>query len=149
MDRIQQDYFDKCVDRLVEEWKQHGKIIIGVDFDDTISPWRMHREDDIANLGISRILSAAHYTGAYIVCFTACNVDRYDEIKNRFKTLHLPLDSINTTPIDLPYGNNTKIYANIFLDDRAGLYESLKILETALYRYRGYKQSQQKLDDVA
>ena len=25
-----------CVDRLVENWKQHGKIIIAFDFDNTI-----------------------------------------------------------------------------------------------------------------
>ena len=32
----------------------------------------------------------------------------------------------------LPYGNNGKIYANIYLDDRAGLEEALIILEKAL-----------------
>jgi hypothetical protein len=52
----------------------------------------------------------------------------------------LEIDGINTTPIDLPYGNNKKIYANIFIDDRAGLNESLNILEMAMYRIRGSRQ---------
>lgn len=151
MDRIQQDYFNSCVDRLVNDWKQHGKIIIAVDYDDTLSPWKMHRKDDIANLGVTRILHACCNTGAYIVCFTACNKDRYPEIEQRFKTLRLPLDAINRNPINLPYGQDdgSKIFYNILLDDRAGLSQSLSILETALYKFRGYLKLQEHPDDVA
>lgn len=142
-------YKERAINRLYDEWLQHGKIIVAVDFDDTISPWRMHTWDHLALLGVARVLSACQHTGIHLVCFTACNEDRYPEIKEVFKTLGLRLDAINQNPIDLPYGNNTKIYANIFLDDRAGLSEALEILETALYRYRGYQQQQQNLDDVA
>jgi hypothetical protein len=49
----------------------------------------------------------------------------------------LEIDGINKTPIDLPYGNDKKIYANVFIDDRAGLNEALNILEMAMYRVRG------------
>ncbi len=30
----------KYIKRLLEEWKTYGKIIIGVDLDDTTHPWK-------------------------------------------------------------------------------------------------------------
>jgi hypothetical protein len=126
------------LERLVSEWKQHGKIIIAVDFDDTISPWKMEAVSDFEN--VIFVLKEAHYTGAYIVIFTACNADRFDDIRAYCKEKHLPVDAINQNPIDLPYGNHKKIYANIFIDDRAGLNESLEILQMATYRIRSESQ---------
>ena len=125
----------KYIDRLIQEWTQHGKIIIGVDFDDTISPWKMN-DNDTYNRVID-LLKIAKQTGAYIVIFSACDENRYDDIKKYCKESGLDIDAINKNPIDLPYGRNNKIYANIFIDDRAGLNESLTILETAMYNVRG------------
>jgi hypothetical protein len=85
------------------------------------------------------VLKVAKETGAYLVIFTACNPDRYEEIRRYCEERGLPIDAINETPIDLPYGKTKKIYANIFIDDRAGLNESLEILEMACYRRRGKK----------
>jgi hypothetical protein len=143
---MNQPFERKYVDRLLNEWKQHGKIIIATDFDDTISTWRL-QDSETCNIVIE-ILKQAKYTGAYIVVFTACKEDRYDEIKNYCKSKGLEIDAINKNPIELPYGNHSKIYANIFLDDRAGLNESLLVLQTALFEYRGYLQNQIKLDDI-
>jgi hypothetical protein len=55
--------------------------------------------------------------------------------------VNLKIDSINQNPINLPYGNSSKIYANIFLDDRAGLNESLDRLYRVMYMIRGKKAS--------
>ncbi len=134
------EYFDKnpesipYLERLEEEWKQHGKIIIACDYDDTISPWKLRGYDPKRTI---EVLKQAKVTGAYIVIFTACNPLRYEEIKNHCASIGLEIDSINETPIDLPYGKDKKIYANIFIDDRAGFNESLNILEFAMYRIRG------------
>jgi hypothetical protein len=54
----------------------------------------------------------------------------------------LVIDSINENPINLPYGHHGKIYANIYLDDRAGLNEALNILEFAMYKIKGSKTTQ-------
>lgn len=37
----------KYIERLTKEWIEHGKIIISVDYDDTISPYRedFNKED--------------------------------------------------------------------------------------------------------
>jgi len=133
-------YFDKnpeskpYLNRLVKEWKEHGKIIVAVDFDDTISQWNL---DPFDPTDVIDVLNVAKETGAYIVIFTACRPDRYDEIKTYCDSVGLEIDTINKTPISLPYGNDSKIYANIFIDDRAGLNESLNILEYAAYKVRG------------
>lgn len=140
----------KYVDRLFDEWKQHGKIIISVDYDDTISPWRFNSEEDLKQQAATiKLLQAAHYTGAFIVIFTACNTDRYEEIKLYCKNIGLTIDAINQNPIDVPYGKNGKIYANVFIDDRAGMLEALDILETAMYKYRAYLEENKNLFDVA
>lgn len=128
----------KYADRLYEEWLKHGQIIIGCDFDDTISPWKF-REFDFDS--VIKILQTAKQTGAYIVIFTACNPDRYPEISKYCQSVNLKIDAINETPVDVPYGKNGKIYANIFLDDRAGLHQAIDILENAMYRIRGVRAS--------
>ena len=137
------EYFEKnpesipYLERLEEEWKQYGKIIIACDYDDTISPRKMTNGDFKR---VFDVLNVAKQTGAYVVIFTACKEERYPEITQYCLDNGLEIDGINTTPIELPYGNNKKIYANIFIDDRAGLNESLNILEMAMYRIRGSKQ---------
>lgn len=136
------EYFDKnpeskkYLDRFVREWKQHGKVIIGVDFDNTISPYfTFENTEDIKR--VIEVLKLAKSVGAFIVIFTACDKDRYEYIKNYCAEIGLDIDSINENPIELPYGKNGKIYANIFIDDRAGLHEALNILEFAAYIVRG------------
>lgn len=139
------EYFDKnpeslpYLERLEEEWKTYGKIIIACDYDDTISPWKMQNRDFKR---IFEVLITAKHTGAYVVIFTACKEDRYPEIIKYCSENGLEIDGINKTPIDLPYGNDKKIYANVFIDDRAGLNESLNILEMAMYRIRGMKSAE-------
>ena len=142
-------YFDKnpesipYLDRLYNEWKSHGKIIVACDYDDTISPWKMTSFDFKR---VIDILKVAKETGAYIVIFTTCNEERFDEIRKFCSDKGLIIDSINKTPIDLPYGKNGKVYANIFIDDRAGLNESLAILEFAMYKIRGEQHSTTNFD---
>lgn len=136
------EYFDRnpesipYLERLEREWNQHGKIIIACDYDDTICHWGLEGFDPKLVL---EVLKVAKNTGAYIVIFTASDPSRYPEIEQYCKTLGLEIDTINKNPISLPYGNSGKVYANIFIDDRAGLNESLAILELAAYRQRGKK----------
>lgn len=140
---------EKYRKRLYKEWSTYGKIIIGVDFDDTISPWGFRDEEDLLSLKKTvDLLKIAKETGAYIVIFTACNVDRYSEIESYCSKNGLTIDTINKNAIDLPYGNDGKIYANIFLDDRAGLTEALSILEDVMYKIRAEK-STENLTEIA
>ena len=131
---------NKYEKRLFNEWLQHDKIVIGVDFDSTISHWHtIDNHKDIERC-IS-VLKKAQQTGCYITIHTACDKSRYQDILNHCASIGIEVNSINENPIELPYGQNSKIYANIFLDDRAGLNEALDTLETAMYAYIGEIQS--------
>ena len=134
------------IKRLYNEWREHGKLIIAVDFDDTISPWKMASLEQCNR--VIEIIRKAQETGALLTIHTACSPDRYDYVKNYCMERGLKVDSINKNAILLPYGNDTKPYANIFIDDRAGLEESLEILQSAMYQIRGLKAGQQ-IDDIA
>lgn len=125
---------DKYIKRLSKEWEEHGKIIIAVDFDDTISPWKLNDQKECDKI-ISALRDCKN-VGAFISIFTACKEDRYEEIRKYCLSKELKIDSINQNPIELPYGNQNKIYANIFIDDRAGLNEALAILLESMYRQR-------------
>lgn len=116
--------------RLLEEWEEHGKIIIGVDYDDTISPYTFREPKDIERLNwVIQAVINAQKKGAYVVIFTASNPEKFEKILSYCSEKGIHVDSINKNPIPLPYGNHGKIYANIFLDDRAGLVEATAILE--------------------
>lgn len=137
----------KYVDRLFEEWKQHGKIIIALDYDDTISPWKLEgfSPDPVINA-----VREAQKTGAYVLIHTSCDPDRFEEIKEYCNSVGIKIDAINSNPISIPFGNATasKPYANIYLDDRAGLTEAREILVNAMYKYRGWLKQNENLDDV-
>lgn len=131
---------NKYTERLTKEWLQYGKIVIGVDFDSTIYPWpTIENSEDREK--VIKTLQVAHETGAYIVINTCSHPDRHSEIQEWCEKIRLPIDGINASPIELPYGNHGKIYANIYLDDRAGLMEALKTLEDAMYIVRGKQMS--------
>lgn len=144
------EHKNKYYKRLYQEWLQHGKIIIASDYDDTLSPWNFKSEEDLIEFDKTiNLLRICKETGAYIVIFTACNADRFDEITQYCASKGLIIDGINKTPLDLPYGKSGKIYANVFLDDRAGLNETLDMLHDCVYKVRGYRQSKINLEDVA
>lgn len=129
---------DKYSQRLFEEWKERGNIIIAVDFDDTVSPWKLEDENSTMIKEVLKLLKECQQTGAYIVPYTTCNPDRYPVIQALFASNGILINNINSNPIPLPWGNESKIYANIYLDDRAGLDQACYTLSYALYAYRGY-----------
>ena len=124
-------YDDLCIQRLTKEWLEYGKIIVAVDFDDTIYDFhgRGYEYNEIVES-----IKIAKVVGAYICIFTGSNPDKYDFIRQYCQEkFGFPIDSINENPIPLPFGNNGKMYYNILLDDRAGLRQaSLVLLKSAL-----------------
>jgi hypothetical protein len=126
---------NKYAERLIKEWLEHGKIVLAVDFDDTIYGWGF--KDFKSNVMFSKtiqIIKMAQKLGCYVSIWSACAPDRYDEIRNYAKFNQFVIDSINENPIPLPYGNNRKMYYNHLLDDRAGLEQALSVLEYCCYR---------------
>lgn len=131
--------------RLFKEWVTYSKIILAVDFDDTLYPWGfLGNEKDRAKT--IKLVREAQSVGAYIVIFTASDKNRYNEIIRYCKMLGITIDTINQNPIDLPYGNNGgKIFYNHNLCDRSGLKGSLRILEKAMIKVQKYNKQIQKM----
>lgn len=138
---------DKYTQRLIDEWKLHGKIIIAVDYDDTIKPWRTATQEECNN--VIEVLKESQLVGAYITIFTCRNVtdeESRKEIIDYCESHGLRIDSINKNPFPLPYGNDGKPYANVYIDDRGSRDSSVLQLREAMYQTRAY-QAGKRLDN--
>lgn len=115
-----------CLSRLVEEYYKYGKIIISYDFDDTVHDF--HIKGYHYGMVIKLLQELRPY--ANFICFTASKESRYDYIKEYLSEHSIPIDKLNENIEGTPEGR--KIYANIHLDDRAGLGECYLILKDFL-----------------
>jgi hypothetical protein len=108
---------DNTTKRLVDEWKKYGKIIIGVDYDDTIFDFhnKGRRYDYVINL-----LRDCKKLGCHIIICSCCSEDKYDSMRKYMNDNDIPFDSINEDADFIEF-NGRKIYTNVLLDDRAGL----------------------------
>lgn len=120
------------VQRLVAEWVKHERIIIGVDYDDTLVRWGLDGPEHTARMARTRrLLRDCVALGARIVIHTASVPERYAEIRHTCRAEGIAVEAINENLPGLGYGNATKPYANIYLDDRAGIEAALDVLSAA------------------
>lgn len=125
-----------CVSRLLTEYRKHDRLIIAVDFDDTVFDFH---ETGAEYSGVFDLLYRCKKLGFYIVIFSASEPCRHNSMSVYMKSRGIEVDSVNTNPIPLPYGNHGKIYYNILLDDRAGLGQAVEILEQVVSYVEGFK----------
>jgi len=116
--------------RLYDEYKKYGSLIVAVDFDDTL--YDFHKVGNSYEQ-MHQLVRDLHKANCYIVIWTG-NQDE-DLIISYLDDNDIPFDSINNeAPVSLKMlGQNIprKVYANVYLDDRAGLvqvYNDLKRL---------------------
>ena len=109
------------------ELEKYGKLIIAFDFDYTVHNYR--EEDNFAYDVVMQLLRDWRPYAHFIV-FTASPEERYPYIKNYLKENNIPYDKINEDILERNY--TRKIYYNVFLDDRAGLGETVEILTEIL-----------------
>lgn len=121
------DYYldnENAVNRLVDEWRKHKKIIIAYDFDDTV--YDFHKKGFTYN-NVIELLQRCKKVGAYFIVFTACGKDEEEKIKDYLHEYRIPFDKINEN-LDFISFAGRKVYYNIMLDDRAGLQSSYDCL---------------------
>jgi hypothetical protein len=120
-----------ALERLRNEWAQHGRLIIAFDYDSTVMPYKQ-AEYKFDYEPVRELLRELHKEGCILICFTASAPERYEKIKEELKTIKVPFDYFNQSPDFIKgIGGSVKVYANAFLDDRAGLHEvynNLRIL---------------------
>jgi hypothetical protein len=123
---------DFYINRLVTEWLKNGKIIIGCDLDDTIIPYNEEIKDN-CNKMVDLILECQK-EGIIFIVNTARSEYQLEKAKQQVEDLGIVVHGVNKMhpEWDKPYGINGKIYANIFLDDRGGFWNSYWTLQDAL-----------------
>lgn len=117
---------DNVVARLVREWRRYGRILIAYDFDDTVF--------DCHGVGsthekVINLLKTCKDIGALFIVNTCRGEEDYEFVKKYLDEKGLPYDKINEN-FDFAGVTGTKVYANIVLDDKAGLpsaYEALRV----------------------
>lgn len=113
------DYYlndENVTDRLIEEWKKYGKIIISYDFDDTV--FNFHGKEGRIYDDVVSLLKRCKKIGAYFIVFTAN--DDINMIEAYLTGSNIPFDKINENMEFIKF-TGRKIYYNVLLDDRSGL----------------------------
>lgn len=101
--------------RLLEEYKQYKSLVVAFDFDDTVYDYhkkgRLYKE-------VIKLLRKLKNINCYLICWTG-QAD-LEFVKTYLRENNIPFDTINENP---PFykSDSRKIYANAYLDDRAGL----------------------------
>jgi len=123
---------DFYINRLVTEWLKNGKIIIGCDLDDTIISYNEEIRDNCKKM-VDLILECQK-EGIIFIINTARSKYQLEKAKQQVEDLGIVVHGVNKMhpEWDKPYGINGKIYANIFLDDRGGFWNSYWTLQDAL-----------------
>ena len=121
------------VNKLLKQYKKHGTLIIGVDFDYTIyNPDLNHMYKDIVHF----LLDAQSINCK--LCLWTANSTKIPFILNKCKEVGLIFDYINDSPIKIEEGIR-KPHFNILLDDVAGLSQTLEILVNVLAKIKETK----------
>lgn len=123
------DYYlqsNKSYERLEEEYKKYGKLIFCVDFDDTI--YDFHKKGRTYEMLIELLRRWGNYSE--IIIFTGNGEDKYEAIKKYLRDNHIKYKGINCDSSVKVDGR--KIYANVYIDDRAGLIQIYNELYTLI-----------------
>lgn len=111
------------VEKLLNVYRTHGKIIVGLDFDDTIFPLDDSQEEICRRVRTLIELLKDHIT---ICLYTVADNQAIKYKLALMKFWDISPDFINESPIKL--GNGDKPYFNILLDDKAGLPYTYELL---------------------
>lgn len=114
--------------RLLEEYKKYGSLVVAFDFDDTVY--------DFHNKGRSythvvELLRKLKSKNCFLICWTG--QDNLDFVAEYLEQHDIPFDRINE---NLPFNQSAsrKIYANAYLDDRAGLLQVYEELQYSIQK---------------
>lgn len=132
-----EQYKEYCVRKLVKNWIDHKKIIILLDFDNTILPYN-DVERNLCNKVFESVLEAQKL-GTHLILYTCRDGRDLDNAIDYCGKRGLYFDDVNPQTPSFE-GLSIKPLCNIMLDDRAGLMASLEVLNDAIKLYKEYLQ---------
>jgi len=120
---------DAAARRLLQEYRKYGSFVVAYDFDGTV--YDFHKEGATYDQVIE-LLRHLKEINCYLICWTAS--EDLDFVKQHLTENNIPFDAINENPPHFKNNTAKKIYYNVLLDDRAGLFEVYDML-LDLYHY--------------
>lgn len=121
--------------RLCEEYEKYGSLIVCCDFDDTI--FDFHKTGDSYEF-VKQLLRDLKSINCFIIIWTGNQNTEF--IINYLNENNIPYDTINEeAPISKKLLMNKvprKVYGNVYLDDRAGLYQVYTELHDLYNKYK-------------
>ena len=122
---------ESCVNRLLEEWNKHNRLIVAYDFDGTVNG------NDLGTKGVEctkmiELLQRCKRNGCILIVFTAREEKDYTKIANWLTDNNIPFDYINENVPDMKKDETSKIFYNIFFDDRTGMGQAYEIMSKVL-----------------
>ena len=120
-----------CVEKLFEQYKKHGNILVAFDYDDTIHDYHKKGYEFPK---VMEILRECSVLGLTMILYTG-NED-IDNILNYLKGQGIRVDHVNCSPIE---AHKKKPYFNILLDNNAGLGQAYEILSLTLLKIKEKK----------
>ena len=115
----------ECVNRLVSDYKKHGNLFIGFDFDNTIFDYHKVGDTFPKLENLLRFLKSNNFN---LILFTGNEDDKLIEIIDYCKSNGYEPTYVNENPIM----KTRKPYYNILLDDRAGLNDAYQTIVLTL-----------------
>lgn len=120
---------DAQLERLKNEYIEHGRLIVAFDFDDTVCTYNKANPEPTAerpeNEKLCTLLRKL-YSKCYLILWTCRSDDRLKEAIHWLHNHNVKYDSVNINPF-VDFGG-PKLYANILLDDRAGLTAAYEVM---------------------
>lgn len=129
----------RYIDRLINQWREHGSLILAVDYDDTLVAGNVNSDEDLKSLR-DLLKRAVDNYGFKIVIFTARNKKYFEDIVKTCADYKLDICAINEDIVQVSEPTSGKIYYNLLFDDKAGLEQAFNILEETLEMIDIFKQ---------
>lgn len=121
-----------ALDRLRKEWREHDGLIVAVDFDSTLCPYKQY-EIDVDSEDVRQLVRDLAEYGCTIIIWTAAEEERHPTVKQYLADNKIPWHYFNEdAPTSRLKYKTRKIYHNALLDDRAGLFEVYMMLKQLL-----------------
>lgn len=133
---------ENVIERMWKEFIEHGQLIVAYDYDSTVCPSQDGNES--CDQVIELLQQCSKIRDIKMICFTARNPSDYNEVKKYLAEHNIRWDKVNEN-IDSSkkiFSDHSKIFYNIFLDDRAGLVSAYETLVAFIDRYYDYKSQQ-------
>lgn len=116
--------YGKSYRRLYDEYKKHGSLVVGFDFDGTVHDYH---KTGATYENVRQLLRDLKSIGCKTYCWTA--YEDLDYVKQFCIDNNIPCDGVNCDGIPLPW-ETRKPFFSVLLDDRAGLIQVTKELTT-------------------